>query len=255
MKRTVYVDERQRQHALLRGTYPIFPSSSNLKKSIELLESDRRGGLEDGSSIEEEMATHNEYVGRQNEFVGRQNSLPLFEHTSHLCLSNSDPELQKYLTSCDRDSPPLESSPKPEKPPSSPDSAFSRVITSHISKTVAHGLAKQYVENTFRHTDITFAGMIDIITDTVQFVETYNTLSGQERKTVVLESIVVYLEHAVKDDAWRDQLIGFVDVVGPHIIDVIVLASKGDLKVNKKTVRKLLSKLSCGCISPNATNP
>lgn len=144
-------------------------------------------------------------------------------------------------------------SPEKTKPTPDPDAILSRLITKNVSKTVAHHLAKEYITKTLQYTEITFSTIIDIITETVQFVEKYKHLTGPERKVVVVESVVVYLEHVVEDAQWRDQLVGFVDLVGPHLIDVVVYASKGKFKINRKTIRRTLSKLTCGCVSPHKT--
>ena len=136
------------------------------------------------------------------------------------------------------------------EPTSNSDAMLSRIITKNISKTVAHQLAKEYITSTFQYTEITFGTVVDVITNAVQFVEKYKHLSGPERKIVVIESVVVYLEHVVKDEHWRDQMVGFVDLVGPHLIDVVVYASKGALNINRKSIRSALSKLTCGCVSP-----
>lgn len=196
----------KREH--LRGTYPLFSSTSRFGRTFDLALS------EDESSIWDPVSRGGS---------GSINTAPVVE---------------------------LDTPPANTEPPSNSDAILSRMITKNLSISVAHHLAKEYITSTFQYTEITFSTVIDVITNAVQFVEKYNHLSGPERKVVVVESVVVYLEHVVKDEHWRDQVVGFVDLVGPHLIDVVVYASKGALDINRKSIRSALSKLTCGCVSP-----
>ena len=200
----------KREH--LRGTYPLFSSTSRSVRTFDIALS------EDESSIGDPVSRG---------CSGSNNTAPVVE----------------------LDTPPANTEP-PSNSNSNSDAILSRMITKNLSISVAHHLAKEYITNTFQYTEITFSTVIDVITNAVQFVEKYNHLSGPERKVVVVESVVVYLEHVVKDEHWRDQVVGFVDLVGPHLIDVVVYASKGALDINRKSIRSALSKLTCGCVSP-----
>lgn len=151
-------------------------------------------------------------------------------------------------------------SPRPRKsieevirPQKSADAVVVKNTRSIIANSLASDLAKRYVTSATSHDELSFSTVIEIITDTVQFVEEYNTMKGPERKEVVIEAVISYIQIAVDNTSWRRQLVGFVELVGPGIIDMIVLASKGDLNINKKSVRKWLSKWTCGCVAPHTT--
>lgn len=98
--------------------------------------------------------------------------------------------------------------------------------------------------NAYEETELSFVSVVNVITKTVELVESYCKVPGKDKKEIVIRVVVGFLEKRIEDKAQRDSLVDFVETVGDNIIDVIVFASKGGLRVN---IGKSLSFLRKNC--------
>lgn len=89
---------------------------------------------------------------------------------------------------------------------------------------------------------ITSVDVILMTTKAMQLVEKYNTLSGIQKKNLVLNSLKKIIQTKVKKDDDRDIILDFITIFLPPIIDTIISVDKKEIKIATK---KCLSFLSC----------
>lgn len=108
---------------------------------------------------------------------------------------------------------------------------------------------KENVRKTLRLMDEppNFANIINIVSHTIETVDSYKHLSGCDKKMVAMVCVRTLIRDLVEDIDIEEALIQFVDTVGSDVIDLVIKASKGALKVNYKS---LFSKMKLhGCCS------
>lgn len=101
---------------------------------------------------------------------------------------------------------------------------------------------------TVQKDDITMANIINVITRSVEVVETYNTLTGLEKKQMALKLTIMVVKEMKTDKETESAIIDFTNSIGPSLIDTIILVSKGKLAINVKKLKSSLSKI-CKCLN------
>ncbi len=93
---------------------------------------------------------------------------------------------------------------------------------------------------------ITTTNIIMIMNNLIQIVEQYKELTGNQKKMLVLDTIKKIINENVTDENNKQQLILFVNITLPVILDSIILAINGDMKFAKEKINSCFSKLfSC----------
>ena len=106
---------------------------------------------------------------------------------------------------------------------------------------VTQGLIEAYDD-----TELSFVSMVNVITKTVELVETYCKVPGRDKKDIVINVVIHFLDKHIEDAESKESLIDFVETVGDNIIDVVVFASKGGFALNvKKGISFFKKNLSC----------
>tara|TARA_B110000483_G_C18112333_1_gene510214 strand:+ start:266 stop:631 length:366 start_codon:yes stop_codon:yes gene_type:complete len=118
------------------------------------------------------------------------------------------------------------------------------VTTSKYEKQILK--CAQELVDAYEDTELSFVSMVNVITKTVELVESYCKVPGHDKKEIVINVVVHFLEKHIHDKERRVALIDFVETVGDNIIDVVVFASKGGFALNaKKGVSFLKKNLVC----------
>jgi len=118
-------------------------------------------------------------------------------------------------------------------------------MTSRYEKQIikcADELVRAYDE-----TELSFVSMVNVITKTVELVESYCKVPGKDKKEIVIRVVVDFLEKHIDDKERKESLVDFVNTVGDNIIDVIVFASKGGLALNVKKSVSFCRNNVCFC--------
>jgi hypothetical protein len=90
--------------------------------------------------------------------------------------------------------------------------------------------------------DMRVDDMGEYISDAMTMVEKYNDLTGFEKRSLAVKVVCVILRRHTTSVASEN--VDMFERIGPGMVDVIVRASKGELKIN---ARSLLRKLF-GCV-------
>jgi hypothetical protein len=94
---------------------------------------------------------------------------------------------------------------------------------------------------------ITTTNIIMIMNNLIQIVEQYKELTGNQKKMLVLDTIKKIINENVTDENNKQQLILFVNITLPVILDSIILAINGDMKFAKEKINSCFSKLFSCC--------
>ncbi len=93
----------------------------------------------------------------------------------------------------------------------------------------------------YENQTLTQADVIMVMGKAMELVEQRGRLSGPEKKRIVMESVQHFLSHHGDNSGWDTIL----DTIIPMVIDQLISASKGGLKINKKAFRSCLNMLKC----------
>lgn len=89
---------------------------------------------------------------------------------------------------------------------------------------------------------ITLTNLVNIITRAVEVVESYNNITGPEKKHIAVSIVTSMIEKYEPNESLKQALINLLNSIGGPIIDAIILATKGKLAINiKKTCAKNFS--------------
>lgn len=102
-------------------------------------------------------------------------------------------------------------------------------------------VSKDLIE-AYGDTELSFVSMVNVITKTVELVEIYCKVPGRDKKDLVINVVIHFLDKHIDDKAKKDSMIDFVETVGDNIIDVVVFASKGGFAINIKNGLSFLKK-------------
>ena len=92
----------------------------------------------------------------------------------------------------------------------------------------------EYVIKTVRHTynDVNIANLIHVILHTMEIIEDYGALTGQEKKQTVINVINFIVDEINKNE----ELGPIIKSMIPSVIDSIIKVDKGSIKINKKSI-------------------
>jgi endonuclease III-like uncharacterized protein len=92
---------------------------------------------------------------------------------------------------------------------------------------------------------VTVAKVIKLVAAGVKFVEQYSTLTGAEKKDLVIRVIrEVITESPVIDDSLREKLLFVLDMFADDVIDYLI-------EFGRNMYLKIKSRCSCPCLQPN----
>lgn len=86
---------------------------------------------------------------------------------------------------------------------------------------------------------LTVANMVNVITNSIEIVDSYSNLTGLQKKTMVIKIITVLIDKHEDDEIIKDALINLLNTIGVALIDTIIYATKGKLAINLKKYSKL----------------
>lgn len=90
-----------------------------------------------------------------------------------------------------------------------------------------------------------FANIINIVSHTIETVDSYKHLTGEDKKMVAMVCVRTLIRDLVEDIEVEEALIQFVDNIGSDVIDLVIKASKGALKVNYTSLISKMKKNLC----------
>lgn len=90
---------------------------------------------------------------------------------------------------------------------------------------------------------ITLTNLVNIITRAVEVVESYNNITGPEKKHIAVNIVIALIEKYEPNESLRQALISLLNSIGGPIIDALILATKGKLAINIKN--SCIKKLNC----------
>jgi hypothetical protein len=94
---------------------------------------------------------------------------------------------------------------------------------------------------------ITTTNIIMIMNNLIQVVEKYKELTGNQKKMLVLDTLKKIINENVSDESEKQQLILFVNITLPIILDSIISAINGNMKFAKEKISGCFSKLFSCC--------
>ena len=86
-----------------------------------------------------------------------------------------------------------------------------------------------------------------IMNNLIQVVEKYKELTGNQKKMLVLDTLKKIINENVSDESEKQQLILFVNITIPIILDSIISAINGNMKFAKDKISGCFSKLFSCC--------
>lgn len=98
--------------------------------------------------------------------------------------------------------------------------------------TMIENFAQTLIES-FKDKHIDENNIIDFVVKAMMLVETHKKLSGQNKKNVVIKMLLRLIELTTLDENRKSSLKFLIETLAPNMIDTIVSASKGVLKLNK----------------------
>ena len=108
----------------------------------------------------------------------------------------------------------------------------------------------------FTDMPITAHNVIMLAFNLMHIVEKYNTLSGSQKKMLVLDTIKKLINDNISDELEKQELLIIVNSVLPGTIDTLVSAINGDIKFVKDKVESCFSRVFgkiFGCCKPSST--
>jgi hypothetical protein len=117
------------------------------------------------------------------------------------------------------------------------------VTTSKYEKQILK--CAQELVDAYDETELSFVSMVNVITKTVELVESYCKVPGHDKKEIVINVVIHFLEKHIHDEEKKASFVEFVETVGDNIIDVVVFASKGGFALNIKKGVSFIKSLKC----------
>jgi len=105
------------------------------------------------------------------------------------------------------------------------------------------------LHNIIKDDGLTVSSISSVLIKLMMFVERYKNLKGKDKKMLVL-----YVLKRIINESGDSDLISFVDLLLPTLIDNMISLDKGKLKINKSTVIKALEKVCIVCLAKHAGN-
>ncbi len=91
------------------------------------------------------------------------------------------------------------------------------------------------------------SNIIVIATELMQVVEKYKTLTGSQKKTLVINVIKKLVNSTVDDESDKKTLNTIIDLTLPTVIDNLINAINGNIKFDKEKAKSFFRKFLC-CI-------
>ena len=96
------------------------------------------------------------------------------------------------------------------------------------------------------HSDkITASNIVVIVTELVQLTEKYKQLTGNQKKTLVINVVKKLVNTQVENENDKKTLNTIIDLTLPTVIDNLVNAINGDLKFDKEKAKSFFRKYLC----------
>ena len=88
------------------------------------------------------------------------------------------------------------------------------------------------VDEVLQDKKITISDIIFVAKRAMEIVETFKEITGEQKKSLVLSVLRKYVHETVNNTKRRNEMINVINTVLPGTIDVIILASKGEIDIN-----------------------
>lgn len=126
---------------------------------------------------------------------------------------------------------------------------------SEDDKIVIYSSGFNKLVKTVNVNDITLDTIVLVIIKSIEITDGYKTLTGSEKKNMVIALVNLLIKRYIPAEEFRDPLIDFMDSFGNTIIDNVVSVSKHKFKINSKKmyerfkltffIYRLLKRLIC----------
>lgn len=91
------------------------------------------------------------------------------------------------------------------------------------------------------------SNIIVIATELMQVVEKYKTMTGSQKKTLVINVIKKLVNSTVDDESDKKTLNTIIDLTLPTVIDNLINAMNGNIKFDKEKAKSFFRRFLC-CI-------
>lgn len=88
--------------------------------------------------------------------------------------------------------------------------------------------------NFIKDDDITTSNIVNITLKSIELVDIYKDINGLEKRHIVTKILHKLINTYVKDDDKKTDLLEYIQIYAPSVIDVSCFASRGKYKINKK---------------------
>lgn len=86
--------------------------------------------------------------------------------------------------------------------------------------------------------NITTGNILPLVINLMKMVETYPNLSGEEKKNLVTQVLIIFARKNIKGET-QTEIIRFIDLFLPSVINSIISVDKNEIIINaKKSVSK-----------------
>ena len=109
--------------------------------------------------------------------------------------------------------------------------------------TTKFDLSYKNLMNFIKEDDITALNIVNITLKSVELVDIYKDINGLEKRHIVIRMLHKLVNTYIKDDIERLDMLEYIHVYAPAIIDASCFASRGKYKINKK--RKKFTNFNC----------
>jgi hypothetical protein len=97
--------------------------------------------------------------------------------------------------------------------------------------------------NFIKDDDITALNIVNITLKSIELVDIYKDINGLEKRHIVIKMLHKLVNTYINDDIERLDMLEYIHVYAPAIIDASCFASRGKYKINKK--KKKFTNFNC----------
>ena len=97
--------------------------------------------------------------------------------------------------------------------------------------------------NFIKEDDITSSNIVNITLKSIEIVDVYKDINGLEKRHIVTKMLQKLINTYIKDDDKKSNLLEYIQIYAPYVIDISCFASRGKYKINKK--RKHFTYFNC----------
>lgn len=103
--------------------------------------------------------------------------------------------------------------------------------------TTKFDISYKNLMNFIKEDDITAVNIVNITLKSIELVDIYKDINGLEKRHIVIKMLHKLINTYIKNDLERLNMLEYIHVYAPAIIDATCFASRGKYKINKKKTK------------------